>query len=155
MLKVYVTLDEVGLVRIILAAVNAVGPHSLVMLLFIIAVLIFINLKMNINERFMEIGTMRALGVEVRVGGLRFFIFESVSLALVFSIIEDFAGCGNLGALRLGPAFPRSSPKLLQKGICVTAYQAGSLPPLYRLSPFSLPCFLSCPEGALILCGGA
>jgi ABC-type lipoprotein release transport system permease subunit len=86
-------------------------------MLFIIAVSIFINLKMNINERLMEIGTMRALGVEGwRVTVL--FILESVSLALVFSILGGLLAVGASALIRIGPTFPPGGNLgiFLQKG---------------------------------------
>ena len=60
------TIDEaVGLVRTVTAAVNAIGALIALVMLFIIAVSIFINLRMTINERLREIGTMRTIGVEI------------------------------------------------------------------------------------------
>lgn len=80
------TIDEVtGIVRSILSAVNAVGGVVAAIMLFIIAVSIFINLRMTINERLREIGTMRAIGMES--GGVTsLFIFENLILAMLFSI---------------------------------------------------------------------
>jgi putative ABC transport system permease protein len=84
MLKVS-TLDEVlGLVRNVLAAVDGIGAFIAAVMLFVIAVSIFINLRMTINERMREIGTMRAVGVTSGgVAGL--FVLESVLLAALFS----------------------------------------------------------------------
>lgn len=81
------TIDEaLGIVATVLAAVNAVGALIAAIMLFVIAVSIFINLKMSISERLREIGTLRAIGVES--GGVTsLFVFESVLLALIFSII--------------------------------------------------------------------
>jgi putative ABC transport system permease protein len=81
------TLDEVlGIVRTVLAAVNGIGAFIAAVMLFVIAVSIFINLRMSINERLREIGTMRAMGVEAgSVTSL--FVFESVSLAVIFSAL--------------------------------------------------------------------
>ena len=81
------TIDEaVGLVRTISAAVNAVGTLIALIMLFIIAVSIFINLRMTINERLREIGTMRTIGVSS--GGVTsLFMMENVFLALLFSLI--------------------------------------------------------------------
>lgn len=79
------TIDEaLGIVSSLLTAVNAAGALIAAVMLFVIAVSIFINLKMSINERLREIGTLRAMGVES--GGVTsLFIFESVILALIFS----------------------------------------------------------------------
>jgi putative ABC transport system permease protein len=93
------TIDEaVGLVRTVSAAVNAIGTLIALIMLFIIAVSIFINLRMTINERMREIGTMRTIGVGA--GGVTtLFMMESVFLALLFSLI------GVAGALVVAGAF--------------------------------------------------
>lgn len=101
------TLDEVlGIVRAVLAAIQGVGGAVAAVMLFVVAVSIFINLRMSVNERLREIGTMRALGVEASaVTGL--FVLESVFLALLFSA----AGASAAVALALwmrssGPTLP-------------------------------------------------
>jgi putative ABC transport system permease protein len=80
------TIDEaVGLVRTVTAAVNAIGALIALVMLFIIAVSIFINLRMTINERLREIGTMRTIGVGS--GGITsLFVLENVFLTLLFSL---------------------------------------------------------------------
>jgi putative ABC transport system permease protein len=80
------TINEViGIVRSILNAVNAAGTLIAAIMLFIIAVSIFINMRMSINERLREIGTMRTIGVEARgVTGL--FVLENILLALIFTL---------------------------------------------------------------------
>jgi len=100
------TLDEVlGLVRTILAAVNAVGAFISSVMLFVIAVSIFINLRMSINERLREIGTMRAMGVEA--GGVTsLFVFESLGLAILFSLIGGLLAAITSVIIRYGPTFP-------------------------------------------------
>ncbi len=81
------TIDEaVSIVTIISSVVNAVGAVVALIMLFIIAVSIFINLRMTINERLREIGTMRTIGLGS--GGITLlFMIESVLLALLFSLI--------------------------------------------------------------------
>jgi putative ABC transport system permease protein len=81
------TIDEVtGIVRTLLAAVDGVGGLVAAIMLFIIAVSIMINLRMTINERLREIGTMRAMGM--RAGGVTgLFMLENGFLALIFSLI--------------------------------------------------------------------
>ncbi len=81
------TIDEaVGLVRTVTAAVNAIGALIALIMLFIIAVSIFINLRMTINERLREIGTMRTIGIGS--GGITsLFVIENVFLTLLFSLI--------------------------------------------------------------------
>jgi len=100
------TLDEVlGIVRSILAAVNGVGAFIAVVMLFVIAVSIFINLRMTINERLREIGTMRAMGVSAAsVTGL--FVFESVALDLLFSLIGSILAALVALAVRYLAVFP-------------------------------------------------
>lgn len=80
------TLDEVlGLLRIALTVVNTLGVFVAAIILFIIAVSIFINMRMSINERLREIGTLRTIGMETRgVTGL--FVLENILLALLFSL---------------------------------------------------------------------
>jgi ABC-type lipoprotein release transport system permease subunit len=100
------TLDEVlGIVRTALAAVNGVGAFIALVMLFVIAVSIFINLRMTINERLREIGTMRAMGVEASLV-TTLFVTESVLLAIMFSV----AGAGLAVVvsiiMRYGPTFP-------------------------------------------------
>jgi ABC-type lipoprotein release transport system permease subunit len=93
------TIDEaVGLVRTISAAVNAIGTLIALIMLFIIAVSIFINLRMTINERLREIGTMRTIGMDS--GGVTsLFMMENVFLALLFSLIGVAAALLIAGAL--------------------------------------------------------
>jgi putative ABC transport system permease protein len=100
------TLDEVlGIVKKVLAAVNAVGAAIAAIMLFVTAVSIFINLRMSVNERLREIGTMRAIGVEASgVTGL--FVLESVLLALLFSALGALLASVAAIAVRYGIAFP-------------------------------------------------
>ncbi len=86
------TLDEVlGIVRSVTSAVNAVGGLVAAVMLFVIAVSVFINLRMSINERLREIGTMRALGVDSSaVTGL--FVLEGSVLAFLSSAAGAAAG---------------------------------------------------------------
>jgi putative ABC transport system permease protein len=100
------TLDEVlGIVGTVLAAVNGVGAFLAVILLFIIAVSIFINLRMTINERLTEIGTMRAMGMEAASVTL-LFILENTVLALVFSLVGVGVSLGLIGLSDLFLRFP-------------------------------------------------
>jgi putative ABC transport system permease protein len=77
------TIDEVlGIVRSIVVAVQGLGALVAAIMLFVIAVSVFINLRMTINERLREIGSMRAMGMEARaVTGL--FVLEGTALALI------------------------------------------------------------------------
>jgi putative ABC transport system permease protein len=77
------TIDEVlGIVRSIVLAVQGLGALVAAIMLFVIAVSVFINLRMTINERLREIGSMRAMGMEASsVTGL--FVLEGTALALM------------------------------------------------------------------------
>jgi putative ABC transport system permease protein len=77
------TIDEVlGIVRSIVMAVQGIGALVAGIMLFVIAVSVFINLRMTINERLREIGSMRAMGMEASaVTGL--FVLEGTALALM------------------------------------------------------------------------
>jgi len=100
------TLDEVlGIVRSILAAVNGVGAFIAIVMLFVIAVSIFINLRMTINERLREIGTMRAMGVEA-ASVTSLFVFESVALDLLFSLLGGVLAAVTALAIRYLAVFP-------------------------------------------------
>ena len=86
------TLDEVlGIVRSVTTAVTAVGGLVAAVMLFVIAVSVFINLRMSINERLKEIGTMRAMGMDgSAVAGL--FVLESSFLALLSAALGAVLG---------------------------------------------------------------
>jgi putative ABC transport system permease protein len=100
------TIDEVlGIVRSVLAAVGAVGGLIAAVMLFVIAVSVFINLRMSVNERLREIGTMRAMGMEA--GGVTgLFVLESSALALMASLMGAVVGA----ALSLGVRWALSLP---------------------------------------------
>ena len=106
------TLDEVlGIMRSVLNAVTAVGALITAVMLFVIAASVFINLRMSVNERLREIGTLRAMGVYA-AGVTALFVCESVILSLIFSsmgallaiavslffrFVPTFQSGGNLG----------------------------------------------------------
>jgi ABC-type lipoprotein release transport system permease subunit len=70
---------------VVTSAVNALGGLVALIMMFIIAVSLFINLRMTINDRLREIGTMRTIGVgSAGITGL--FILENSLLALLFSL---------------------------------------------------------------------
>jgi ABC-type lipoprotein release transport system permease subunit len=100
------TIDEaVGLVRTVTTAVNAIGALIALIMLFIIAVSIFINLRMTINERLREIGTMRTIGVSA--GGITsLFVLENVFLALLFTLLGVAAALLVVGILTFGVRLP-------------------------------------------------
>jgi ABC-type lipoprotein release transport system permease subunit len=81
------TIDEaLGLIRTVSLAVNGIGSLIAAIMLFIIAVSIFINLRMTINERMREIGTMRTIGMG-GAGVTSLFMLENVFLAVLFSLV--------------------------------------------------------------------
>ena len=101
------TVDEVtGIVSKVVAAVNGIGLLIAGIMLFIIAVSIFINLRMTINERMQEIGALRAMGADRKdVTGL--FITENIFLSMVFvgaGIIAGFIVMGVVSTLITLPA---------------------------------------------------
>ena len=100
------TIDEVlGIVRSIIGAVNAIGGLVAAVLLFVIVVSIFINLRMSVNERLREIGTMRAIGVDS--GGVTaLFVLESGVLAALFSLAGSLLGAAASLAARAALSFP-------------------------------------------------
>jgi putative ABC transport system permease protein len=77
--------ESLGIVKSLTGVVAAAGMLIALIMLFIIAVSIFINLRMTISERLREIGTMRAMGVEAR-GIVSLFILENTLLSLVFAL---------------------------------------------------------------------
>jgi len=86
------TIDEVtGILSKVVSAVNSTGLCVAGIMLFVIAVSIFINLRMTITERMQEIGTLRAIGAErSEVTGL--FVTENIFLCLVFVAAGLLAG---------------------------------------------------------------
>lgn len=102
------TIDEVlGIVRKILAAVNAVGAGIAAVMLFVTAVSVFINLRMTVSERLREIGTMRAIGVDA-AGVTALFVLESVILAVLFSSAGAGLAAAASLAVRYAFVFPAS-----------------------------------------------
>jgi ABC-type lipoprotein release transport system permease subunit len=100
------TIDEaVGIVKTVTAAVNAVGSLIALIMLFIIAVSIFINLRMTINERMREIGTMRTIGVQA-AGVTSLFVLESTILALVFCLLGVALALLVIGVLAFAISLP-------------------------------------------------
>jgi lipoprotein-releasing system permease protein len=88
------TLDEVlGFVGAIVAAIDAVGGFLATLMLFVIVIALFINLKMTISDRMQEIGTMRTIGVESR-GVVSLFVLENIFLAIIFVIVGFAVGFG-------------------------------------------------------------
>ena len=80
------TVDEViGLLSQAQAAVNGVGIFLASILLFIIAISIFINMRMTISDRIQEIGTLRAIGTDVK-DIILMLVAENVFLSLVFVV---------------------------------------------------------------------
>ena len=93
------TIDEaVGIVKVVTAAVDALGGLVALIMMFIIAVSLFINLRMTINDRLREIGTMRTIGVGS--GGITsLFVLESSFLALMFSLAGTVAALAVIGVV--------------------------------------------------------
>ncbi len=78
------TADEVtGIVSQAVAAVNSGGLFIAAIMLFIISISIFINMRMTISERMREIGTLRAMGAE-QGDIIKLFVVENMLLCLLF-----------------------------------------------------------------------
>jgi ABC-type lipoprotein release transport system permease subunit len=123
------TIDEVlGLVRSILNAVNGVGTLIAAIMLFIIAVSIFINLRMSINERLREIGTMRTIGVEAR-GVTALFMFEAILLAFIFSLLAAALALGVAALMRFVIVLPLggNAALFLNRGHLMLVPRAGDI----------------------------
>jgi putative ABC transport system permease protein len=105
MLKLSTIGEVLGIVKSIVGAINGVGGLVAAVMLFVIAVSIFINLRMSVNERLKEIGTMRAIGLgSGALTGL--FVLESVALALMFAAAGSALGGLACLAVRAWLPFP-------------------------------------------------
>lgn len=123
------TVDEViSLLSQAQAAVNGAGLFLASILLFIIAISIFINMRMTINDRIQEIGTLRAIGTEVS-DIIKMLVAENVFLSLVFVVAGLAVGLAVVGAvsnwLTLPPAGILSL--FLEQGHLVLVPTLGSL----------------------------
>jgi ABC-type lipoprotein release transport system permease subunit len=102
------TLDEVlGIVGAIVTAIDAIGGFLAALMLFVIIIAIFINLKMTIADRMREIGTMRTIGVESK-GVVSLFVLENIFLALIFVSIGLAVGFGVMAIFVYGIQLPVS-----------------------------------------------
>ena len=100
------TIDEVlAILNQIIVTINAVGLFVAAILLFISAVSIFINMRMSINDRMQEIGTLRAMGTPRR-DIIRLFVFENVFLSLLASAAGIVIGLFLVLGLSWGPVLP-------------------------------------------------
>jgi putative ABC transport system permease protein len=78
------TADEVtGVVSQAVGAINGLGLLVAAIMLFIISISIFINMRMAIADRMKEIGTLRAIGA-YRGDIIAMFLFEHVLLSVLF-----------------------------------------------------------------------
>jgi putative ABC transport system permease protein len=111
------TLNEVlGILGNIITAINSIGIFLAAVMLFVTAVAIFINLRMAINDRMREIGTMRTIGVEGK-GITLLFVFEGLILSLLFIVIGYFIAFVLITVLRYGITFnPSGAFSLLLTG---------------------------------------
>lgn len=100
------TIDEVlGIVRNITIAVQGLGAFLAAVMLFVIAISVFINLRMTINERLREIGAMRAMGVDA-FAVTALFTLEGAALALMSSAAGAALSAALCLAFRAAVAFP-------------------------------------------------
>lgn len=84
-LKIATVNEVIGLLTQVLTAVNAAGLAVAAIMLFITAISIFINMRMTINDRMQEIGTLRAIGTKIQ-DIILMLIFENVFLSLIFVV---------------------------------------------------------------------
>lgn len=100
------TLDEVlGFVGNIVTAIDAIGGFLAALMLFVIVIAIFINLKMTITDRMREIGTMRTIGMESK-GVVSIFVLENIYLAVIFVLVGIAVGFGVIAILVYGVTLP-------------------------------------------------
>ncbi len=93
------TADEVtGIVSAAVGAVNGLGLFVAAIMLFIISISIFINMRMTINDRMQEIGTLRAIGSE-QGDIVALFVFENVFLSLLFVTLGILGAFGIMGII--------------------------------------------------------
>lgn len=85
--------EVVAILAQILDTVNAAGGFIAAIMLFVTAISIFINMRMTINDRMQEIGTLRAIGTE-RGEIVALLIFENVALSFVFVVLGIVLGLG-------------------------------------------------------------
>ena len=86
------TADEVtGVVSQAVGAINGLGLLVAGIMLFIISISIFINMRMAIAERMKEIGTLRAIGA-YRGDIIALFLFEYLLLSVVFVSLGIVSG---------------------------------------------------------------
>lgn len=100
------TLDEVlGIIGQIVTAINSIGGFLAALMLFVIVIAIFINLRMTINDRMQEIGTIRTIGMEAK-GIVKLFVIENIFLALIFIFIGLAVGSGIIALMIYVVEFP-------------------------------------------------
>jgi ABC-type antimicrobial peptide transport system permease subunit len=100
------TADEVtGIVSQVTGTINGIGLFIAAIMLFIISFSIFINMRMTINERMQEIGTLRAIGAE-RSDIVGLFIVENVFLSVLFVCAGIVAGFVLVGVFSTVVTFP-------------------------------------------------
>lgn len=100
------TLSEVlGILGNIISVINYVGVFLAAILLLVTAVAIFINLRMSINDRMREIGTMRTIGIGGR-GITLLFVFEGLILSVLFVALGFVAAFVVIVLFKYGVAIP-------------------------------------------------
>jgi putative ABC transport system permease protein len=111
------TLGEVlGIIGSIVSVINAVGMFLAGVLLLVTAVAIFINLRMSINDRMREIGTMRAIGIDGK-GVTLLFVCEGLILSVLFVLLGFVVAFVLIAVLRYGAVFkPQGAFSLLLEG---------------------------------------
>ena len=123
------TADEVtGIISQAVGAINGLGLFIAAIMLFIISISIFINMRMTINDRMQEIGTLRAIGCE-QGDIIKLFVFENLFLCLLFvgaGLCSGLVAMGLCGAFLTLPA-DGTLGLLLNKGHFVFSPTAGAM----------------------------
>ena len=81
------TLDEaLSQIKSMTDVLNNIGLAIASVMLFIIAVALFVNIRMTVNDRMREIGTIRTMGMQGN-SLVKLFILENTFLGIIFSLI--------------------------------------------------------------------
>lgn len=89
---IILTIDEVlSQLSKFSTAVNSIGIVIGIIMFFIIGIALFVNIKMSINDRMREIGTLRTIGLK-RKQLVNLLILENVILGIIFTFLGIILG---------------------------------------------------------------
>jgi len=123
------TAEEVtGYLSQVIGVINGIGAFIASIMLFIVTISLFINIRMSINERLKEIGTLRAMGAE-RKDIIGLFIFEYIILCLFWVLAGIVVGLVTMHVVGSLITFPTESTLalILRQGRLVFAPSAGAM----------------------------